>query len=393
MPASAVKVVPPFKARGLFLCSAIFGAVFGIAARSQESWTFRLAQSLVHRGIVSQYQGDMLGNALTIVVFLVPAVVVGVWLSCLSQRRAQTALAAALAGAAELLATLLANLILWSSHGGTEWWGWRWWDAFQFLIPVAIVGAVSAGVALLIRWLVRAVLFTVIEQDGSRCPRCGYQLGSALISLCPECGAGADPLGTVFGRAHALGSWVQRRARVMAAILVGALLVQLGVTLQRRTLPARRFFDAFPLQEDLGPGSMIPNPPTVGWYDSSCLVSWVPDPGESARAIVILYVADAHCPLPAMRLVVAAPPPPNPSPSAGPPLDFGSPPIACELSRDMAESFIRQGIPAELLRALSDEATSANWAPSATPNGVFFATPQTHWVDAARFFPGSPRTP
>jgi hypothetical protein len=69
--------------------------------------------------------------------------------------------------------------------------GASWQDlaiAVAWLLPFAIVGAiVSWGVL----WCVRALRRTV-EQDGDLCWRCAYPMGSARITVCPECGTPVD---------------------------------------------------------------------------------------------------------------------------------------------------------------------------------------------------------
>jgi hypothetical protein len=384
MPAAAVKLVPPFSPRGLYLLSIILGSVFGLAINKEERWGLQLARSEFIHGHLAPAQANLVGPLVTIVAAFVPAFLIGLWLSCLSQRRAQIALAAALTGTAQVLVALLAGQVLWSDHGGTDW---RDWPPIAYLINLSIIAGVSALTALLVRWLIRSLLFTVVEQDGTRCSRCGYRLGAPTITTCPECGAPSDTSRPSFARLHRVSTWLQRRSPLLASVLVVLLVVQLAVTVSRRTIPALRFRSAFPCQDNTGPGVIIPFPPSPGTSDASCAASWLPFPNDSSRALVIFYVPDHLSPLPAMRLAVAATPTPlAPTALPGPHLNFGSPEIGCDLPRDIAERVILTGIPPALVQALADEADRSNWTPATAPLGIFSATTRTHWIDAGPYF-------
>src|SRR5262249_25266823 len=162
--------------------------------------------------------------------------------------------------------------------------------------------------------------------------------------------------------------WVQRRSPWLAVILLVLLGTQLIITIRRRTIPALNFLSAFPYQDNVGVGVMIPYPVPPLDFDSSCMASWTPFPNDSLRGLVILYIPDRRSPLPAMRLaVVATPAPLAPSAPPGPHLNFGSPEIACDLPRDLADRVIRDGIPPALVQALASEADRSNWAPSTAP--------------------------
>jgi hypothetical protein len=383
MPASAVKVVPPFSPRRLYLFSAVLGCGFGLIMQREETWTFRLMGSDFVQRHLSPVQASILGTSFAIILAFIPAFLIGLILACFSQRRAQAALAAAIVGTVQILVSLLGDEVLWSYHGGADWGDW---PLFSFLINVAIIAGVSALCALLVRWLVRSLLFTIVEQDGTRCSRCGYQLGGPTITTCPECGAPADTARLSFSRLHRLTAWLQRRSPIFAAIFVVFLAIQLPVTIYRRTLPTCRFLAAFPIRDNVGQGSMSEYPPPPDRHDSSCLASWVPFPNESLRGIIVLYVPDSRSTMPAMRLCVAATPTPRP-PDAPPlpTLNFGTPEVGCELPRDLAERVIREGIPPALIKALADEADRAKWTPTTAPTG-FFTAVQPNWVNPAPFF-------
>jgi hypothetical protein len=383
MPIFGVRVVPPFAVRGVILLSVTLGSLCGVAMIEEENWAFHFAQTGFMQSQLTPLQVKILAIALTIGAGLIPAALIGLWLTCLSQRRAQMAVAAALAGAAELLTSLLVHKVLWSVDGGTDWSDW---PLSGFLTNLAIIAAISAGAALLIRWLVRVVLFTTIEQDGTRCRRCGYLLGSPVITTCPECGSAADPSRLAFARLHRVSDWMQRRALVPAGLLCAAMLVQLVITVHFRTLPALRFLGAFPSGGNAVSGLMIPREKPYGVH-SSCVASWVPVPDDSLRAVIILYVPDYRSSLPPMRLAMAATPGPTPPPMSGLQGNFGSPEIGCDLSRDLAERIIREGIPPALIQALVAEADLANWqsTPAAVP-GWFTTINQTHWIDPTPYF-------
>src|SRR5690349_16471943 len=103
MPASTTKVVPPYSSGGLYLLSAIIGGLIGLAMPAEESWTYRFMQS----DLIQRHLSPVLVSVLTIVLIVgavfIPALIVGVSLSCISQKKPLIALAAAMAGAAQLL--------------------------------------------------------------------------------------------------------------------------------------------------------------------------------------------------------------------------------------------------------------------------------------------------
>jgi hypothetical protein len=383
MPARAQRVVPPFNARGVYLLSLIFGLLSGLPAHALERWAFRIAVSQFIQAYLNPFQANILASSLSISTVFITPVLIGLWLSCLSQRRGQTAAAAALAGVAMLLASLFAAMVLWSVHGGTDWHDW---PLPAFLINLIIIAAVSAGVALLVRWLIRSLLFTIVEQDGTLCPRCGYRLGSAAITTCPECGTPADAPVLAFVRLHRASGWLQRRASLLAALLGAAMLVPLAIALHYRTLPAARFLAAFPRTENTGRGIMMLRNQPSGWHDSSCMTAWVPLAGNPTRALIILYIPDRRSPLPPMRLAVAATPVPPLAANMSPQINYGSPEIGCDLPRELAERIIREGLPPALIQALAAEANRTNWKPTSLPNGLFTASPQTYWIDPSPSF-------
>ena len=62
------------------------------------------------------------------------------------------------------------------------------WLAGLLVLAMA-VGAIGGFANILLRTLNRRLLFQVLEQDGTLCRACGYQIGKPpLSSRCPECG-------------------------------------------------------------------------------------------------------------------------------------------------------------------------------------------------------------
>src|SRR5437899_5170065 len=225
MPAAAIKVVPPLSPRGLYLLFIILGSGLGLVTHDFENWAFRLSNSDFIRHHLTPFQADLVDPLAGAAVIFFPAFLIGLWLSFLSQRRGQIALAAAISGATQILVSLFAGQVLWSVHGGVDWSGW---PLFSFLVNVAIIAGMSALCALLVRWLVR-LRFTIVEQDGTRCSRCGYQLGSPAITTCPECGVPADTARLSFAGLHRISTWLQRRWPLLGAVLIVFLMIQLPV--------------------------------------------------------------------------------------------------------------------------------------------------------------------
>ncbi|HMN40068.1 MAG TPA: hypothetical protein PKE29_04430 [Phycisphaerales bacterium] len=380
MPAHAVRVIPALATRGVYVLSILFGALYGLTVDAQERWAFGLQRSPFVQAHLTPTQANILALVLTITGALVPGIAIGLWLSCLSQRLRQTAIAAALAGAATMLSSLFLGRVLLSPDGGTDWQGW---PPIGFAINLIIISFISAAAALLVRWLIRTLLFTTVEQDGTRCSRCGYQLGSPTITTCPECGVPANPTRLAFHRLHRASAFLLSNARILAGVFIVAMLIPLALAIHGRTIPSLRFFSKFTNNDSGVLGMMIPR--DVGGGTSNCISAWTPIPGDTTRAIIILYVPDQRSPLPAMRLAVAETPGPSPPSGPGFQTNYGAPEIGCDLPRDLAERVVREGIPPALIRALTTEADNARWNPTPTPVGWFTANASV-WIDPAPYF-------
>lgn len=221
------------------------------------------------------------------------------------------------------------------------------WNAL-WPMPVAalILGALGGGMHLGVRWITRAFVFELREQDGQTCWRCGYQMGSHTITLCPECGT---PLDT----AHARLSTVRRAAAWLhkGSIPLAVILLLLGVlatipTLVTRTIPNARFLWAFRA------GELAPGTDGVGRF--------VPVPLGTADQLLLTYTPSDTWRVPAMTAQAGVI---HVGANGESSFDPGAPWIRWDFTRQQAEYVVRYGLPAEFLEQVRRTLADEHWQP------------------------------
>lgn len=249
------------------------------------------------------------------------------------------------------------------------------------LLLVAMAGAYGALCGVLAITLSRRFLFVVAEQSGSLCWRCGYDLGAASISVCPECGTQAAPAHFRLARPIRLFDRLARRGRVfliMLAVSAGAWCTSRVFT---RVIPTYQFYSAFGGWGQPGdPGHTwlyVPSgrTPSGLWDGAAACLPFDDDP---SRGLIVAYWPGGPPGAPRgirMRIQYVQMPQPAAMPAGAPPVcypDEGSVRIYADLNAEQARRVVRENrVPPELAAALRNRATEQAWTmPAGGPVGL-----------------------
>ena len=240
------------------------------------------------------------------------------------------------------------------------------WTALATLAACAVFTLAVGMLAVGSRWLRAQLLYACVEQDGTRCWRCGYQPGSESILVCPECGMAkgqGQRLARVFGSFDA----VKRRAKpALIIVLVAAAGIIAVWVMQPRTRRLLAFYRRF--DEPLG-GHVDGNGISV-----PCGGSWQGIDGRLGLGLWISYLPVDQPGVPAMELRLAT----MTSGSMGDAVNPVAPEVSCALDRAQAEWVVAHGVPQALIQSLRA-------APAGGP-----ATKGPTRIPAAEFFPEKP---
>ena len=369
---SSLRVVPPYRPRGLLPLAAALGEVSGVLTLALFVW------------LTTNYRAiDTFVSGLIVLVplALLPPLLGGFLLSHLTQQPRLTTRAGLVFGAGQAFGFLVYTFAT-SETGGVIGVGVNLIIALTVLALFTLLGCGLFHVA---RFVTRSVLFVTVEQTGTLCHRCGYDRGTPSVAICPECATPADPTRFRAVGLLTLASMAHRVARPVAAVLLFISLVAAAHTFATRTVPAARFIRTFRTAGAHISRWFITPPNWPNWPPgtrcASAIGAWLPFPDGSDRVVLVLYAPDENAPEPAMQIAVAAGPAP---PSRHAPPDFGSPQVAADLPRPLAERVARNGLPAEFLRAITAEADAGNWKPAGA-TGIHLITDAA--FDPAPYFP------
>jgi hypothetical protein len=344
MVASGVRVVPPYRSRGLASLSVLAGAL---------AWCMLVAFVQTAPGWLPRFSMAV-QVSINLGTYLLPAAVLALILGRITHR-VRPHVVAALGYTAGLVVASVAAAVYRSPDAGAIL------SKILFpALPVAsvVAAAVMTGLFLGIRWLVRAFWFQTVEKTDLMCASCGYDRGSAAITRCPECGEPAD--GSRFRLAFLLtaAARLQRLARSGLPAAMIATVTAAGWFVLYRTLPVKQFYDRFaaaggtPCHEYVYSSSM-----SAVSLAASVSVPVKGDP--QGRALVISYLLENNPDLPAMNIAVAVY-----DPSAVVPPDNGTEWMCMILDRGQANRIIRDGLPPGLAERLLKEADDLGWKPN-----------------------------
>lgn len=399
-----VRVLPPVSKRGLLLLSLALGLAHGLIG----SWLIALLgdQFFGMTGPVSTF--GMIRVALTLaVLFVLPAVPVGMLLARVHPRIGRLLACGALYGAA-CLPGILAVIVACNPQSLIIVFEPRPQGAIGAVVSVAFFTALGMGVCAAVLTCVFALALAierfigkrVIEQTGLICWSCGYNLGSATIPVCPECGEAFDPHARPRAASNRILASLVRLRWGLAAL---ALLVAVGPVvnvLLGHTIPSAQFMLALPAGARLEQAGMMGNyyfrsgasgtsprtlmPIMYGW--------WIPDPDSPTTGLAVQYVPQAQGNETSMYItraflhdftvpagaVIAGPAPKDEM------LAPGTARIVARLSRAQAASIIEsRSLPPGLAEAIRREAQSQSWAPV---DPMVTPAAKQVVVDAAPFF-------
>jgi len=91
---------------------------------------------------------------------------------------------------------------------------------------IVVGGPIVGLIAVTIAWLVRTFVWQVVDQDGSRCHRCGYEVAASASAACPECGAAVEEGARIGHHLHRLTCWLGARWR---RVVLGVAAMAIGL--------------------------------------------------------------------------------------------------------------------------------------------------------------------
>jgi len=245
----------------------------------------------------------------------------------------------------------------------------RGWMLLLYVASWAVGLGAAAGVfALAARWLNNLLFGALIEQNGSLCEVCAYDVSHSESNVCPECGTSIEQTTrkTRFGRR--LAGWIQQRWRVVTCI--GIMLI-IGATapLVWEVWPYVQFQKRFPNAEyDIFSFSV---------NEDGYVTIVEPAEERSKTSIVYEFGRQSRFGAPTMRISLGAKPN-NPLIQR---VDEGPVHIYADLVPSQTRYVLEHGLPEGLIEALHRQADELGWPESNSGTGNF------HRVRAGRFFP------
>jgi hypothetical protein len=386
VPPTRTIIVPPFRPKGTLPLAAIVGGVVCSG--------LLLAAEAVRRALSSAPSSAPAAIAWWVatlaMAYLGPLVLLSLALSRRADRRWLTFFAGITAGTA-LPISLTAIEI---GRGPPCAVG----DNLDLSVPVVIAACAAIGgvVCLIVHWLAHTFLFTVVEDNGSYCLRCGYQIGDPsvtppAITVCPECGAPRELARHQRARPIRLFDRARRAARPALAILAATMLIVVAGTVYRAA-PIVRFLARFGVLGGLR--NQAPGPITA-WgasgpnyaiaCDAAGAIQRFDEGWGKGVILVVRFAMDPPHGLPPMQIMLAVE-------SMGPgerSISYGAPYVFCDLDGAQAEYVIDHGLPAPLVAEFR-AASTRGWTPTPAPGPAGRSQPPIVRIDPTPYFPAGP---
>ncbi len=345
---------------------AVWSSILGALSGALASVLFVRPGWLLFFWLRPLYQLLLMG-----MIVLVPALLLAPWLGSRCQRPGHVYLAGQTYCSLYVWALLLVSATL--GPGATA--GLTLTTLVSVLGAGLIVG-VAGGLANLLLLLVnRTFLFLVLEQDGSLCSHCGYQVGAPPATpRCPECGtlsrAQARPAPRWSRALRSNGHWA---GLALFCVLATAIMAHRFVVEGAET---RAFLRAFGGSNRMFEGVILGEGGRGAWESVGVYQELPARPGQ---IVMILYDATREPGEPAMQVrlgTLTRTPGGHLFPADA------SPCVMSSLDEQQAEYATAKGIPPSLIDELIDVAAAAGWPAAGRP-----APPVT--VDAAPHFPAA----
>lgn len=348
-----VRVIPPFRCRGLYAATASLAIVLAAAQTG-----------LMQVNAVSQLRASLIAE---LAVTLGPPFVFVLAFAALSQRRTPVLLSAFLFGFIHLLTLIITGSLAAASDRGSSL---LTSTLLAMLAVSCISGVITALFALVIRWLARTFVVTLAEQTGQLCTHCGYTVDPASLPVCPECGLAPDFGRVRLRRLHAAGDMLRRRARPTLVSLLTLLAAATAVTVGTSGLKLDRFRRAVNRDGSSSSASgLIESTGPEGYRQRWVVGAWKPGPNSPGLGVIVAYDPSAGPDDPVMQIRAAT------RTTIGPAAySMTNLPVVCTLTRAQAEQVLQHGLPDALLEAMLAAAGSQP-GPRAVASEVIDPTP------------------
>lgn len=236
------------------------------------------------------------------------------------------------------------------------------WGAIALSKAIAI-GAIGGVTNLAIRQFNVLFRFVILEQDGALCDQCGYRIGPARSSRCPECGTKVPSQRP----AVAVGQRWRGVIKLSALVVLLALIVIPPSSINQRTTIAQ-FIRQFRYSPDVFGGTIVtdnpppyqqPYEPPYEWWEA---VGTYREIRATKRNVVliVLIATDRDAPVPVQLRLGSLQRGPDGSLV---PYD-GDPWVRCDLSREQASMILGGDIPQSIIDELARIADEKTWAPA-----------------------------
>lgn len=212
---------------------------------------------------------------------------------------------------------------------------------------------------------VRVFFFQIVEQDGTRCWRCGYIVGDPPVSTrCPECGTTThpptsrpSPFRRLLSRAR------QKRWYVIAAAI---LLIIMTPQLFINTSSTRGFRATLGRGQDVFAAALLdvqrqPSGLVIGFGSGEAIAVKRSIQSDPTKALLIVFDERDREDLPTLQLQLMAV---VPGPVG---IDYGDPLVVCNFDDEQAAFVFENDIPPSLVDAMVEAANNAGWKGVGTP--------------------------
>jgi hypothetical protein len=249
-----------------------------------------------------------------------------------------------------------------------------------------VSGVVGGIVCLAVRWLIYTLLWAVVEDDGSYCLRCGYQIGVPAIDRCPECGVARDKAEyRLRGFLRAFDE-SRRLSHPLLVALLALACVAISIKVYRGWAVERFLarFGALMGYENQAPGRITVWSPDGQEALSSTEANGalVRLDGFADRVLIVRYAVHPPRHAPLMQITLGT----ETSSFTDRTVAEGAPLVFCDLVPEQAEYVVRRGIPDALVQEFNRVAEISGWTSPWAPTRGSRRPPNVR-ISPDAFFP------
>ena len=352
MASSRIRIVPPYRARGMFGFAAIAGTLSGLVFNA----TPNLGTS-VH-WFISEFM-------LLVGVFCPFLLGLGfaAGLPWITQRVWRVAALSAVFWVAMMVAYGLAPSSIRLDAGASLFSV----EGQIALLVAAVMGALfGSALGLVSRWITRSLFFRAEEQDGQWCWKCTYRTGSERIAVCPECGTPIDPNRFRLNWLHRVTSFGRRFGWLGVGAFAAALVLWYSANWSTRIAPAMAATSRLEKlgRVEAGP-YFAPGAAPTSMGENRLATRQLLDESASLDLVIIDAPASAGSTTMQLRVEKVTSKTAHSRESL-----LGVPRVLCDLNEQQAAEVIAHGVPQSLRDAMLKASAIVGWQNWSGPGPV-----------------------